>query len=403
MLQEKIRTIAHSVYEDGNTTGATAKESGLLTGNAGIALFFAYLTLACPDGPYEEMTQEYLDKMSDALADQQLSHHLSGGIAGIAFVFQHLRNIGLLDSSEDIGLEALDESIINGSEQDFSGGNWDPLHGLVGLGIYFLERYKETGERKNLERIVDQLNALAVAVAEKGAKVWVTRGFMHYSRDNYNFGMAHGMPGLLSFLAAVYTLDIRRTVIEELIPSCCTFLFNHYQEKGEYYGFPAYIELKPAPRLLPSRNGWCYGDLGMAIALIHCGKALDRKDWVQLGTGIALKTTHIPFEAARCDDASFCHGAIGLVHQYNRLYRATQDVRFKNASDNWLTITHERYYRPDNYPGGYAYRKYDEATGSYADVLRYGLLEGMAGIGLVLLSCDGAIPPDWDIIFQTNV
>lgn len=398
MLHEKIRAIAHSVYNNRDTTGT---ESSLLGGNAGIALFFAYLTIAYPEGPYEEITLEYLEKMSDALADQQLSHHLSTGIAGIAFVFQHLRNIGLLDNSEDIGLGALDESIVAGAEQDFTLGNWDPLHGLVALGIYFLERYKETGESQQLERIVDQLDALAVS--EKGGKAWITRGFRQYSRDNYNFGMAHGMPGLLSFLAAVYTLGIRKTVIEALIPSCCTFLLGHYQEKGGHYAFPGSIELKPQRTPLPSRNGWCYGDLGMALTLIRCGKALTREDWVERGTGIALKTTQIPFEATRCDDASFCHGAIGLAHQYDRLYRSTSDTRFKAAATTWLALSHEHYYRPDIYPGGYAYRQYDEATGSYANRTSYGLLEGISGIGLVLLSSEGTIPPDWDIIFQTNI
>ncbi|MBS1663684.1 MAG: lanthionine synthetase C family protein [Bacteroidetes bacterium] len=398
MLHEKIRAIAHSVYEDRDTA---VKVSGLLSGDAGVALFFAYLAIAYPESPYEEITLEYLEKLSDALAHQQLPHYLSSGVAGIGFVFQHLRNIGLLDGSEDIGLDVLDESIMNGAEQDFSVGNWDPLHGLVGLGIYFLERYKETGESKYLERIVDQLSALAVD--EDSGKVWVTPGYRHYSVDNYNFGMAHGMPGLLSFLAEVYTLGIRRNVIGDLVTSCCTFLLDHYQIDGEHYGFPASIQLKPEPTPLPSRNGWCYGDLGVAIALIHCGRALTRGDWVLLGTEIALKTTQIPFEAAGCGDASFCHGAVGLVHQYYRLFRSTRDIRFKDAADRWLSFMQEKYYRPDAYPGGYAHRKYDESTGSYSDVPSYGLLEGITGIGLVFLSCDAGVLPDWDIIFQTNV
>jgi lantibiotic modifying enzyme len=396
-MNGKIRAIAESLYANRDRV----KESGLLGGDAGITLFFAYLSLAWPESRYEEITQEWLEKLSDALAEQRLAHNLSTGVAGIAFVFQHLRNIGLLDISEDIGLAALDEMVIQGCEQDLTNGNWDPLHGLVGIGIYFIERYKEAHERKYVERIVDQLNALAVT--EKGDKVWITRGFMHYSGDNYNFGMAHGMPGLLSFLAQVYTLGIRRTVIEELIPSCFSFLFGHYQERGEWYGFPGSIELKPEPRPLPSRNGWCYGDLGMANALIHCGRALAREDWVELGVRIALKTTQIPFEASRCGDASFCHGAIGLVHQYNRLYRATLNSAFEAAAVQWLMLTNEHYYRPDKYPGGYAYRKYDEPTRTYENVASYGLLEGVAGIGLVFLSCDAAMPPDWDIIFQTNV
>ena len=396
-LHGKIRAIADALCDNKDKV----KESGLLSGDAGITLFFAYLSLAWPESQYDELTQEWLEKLGDVLARQRLDHNLSTGVAGIAFVFQHLRNLGLLDASEDIGLAALDEMISRGGEQDLASGNWDPLHGLVGIGIYFIERNKETHERKYLERIVDQLNALAVM--KKDDKVWITRGYLHYSGDNYNFGMAHGMPGLLSFLARVYALGIRRSVIEELVPSCFSFLFDHYDERGEWYGFPGSIELKPEPRPLPSRNGWCYGDLGMANALIHCGKALAREDWVELGVRIALKTTHIPFEASRCGDASFCHGAIGLVHQYNRLYRSTLNTGFKAAAAQWLMVTHEHYYRPDKFPGGYAYRKYDEPTRTYENVASYGLLEGITGIGLVFLSCDAALPPDWDIIFQTNV
>ena len=69
---------------------------------------------------------------------------MSAGVAGIAFVFQHLRNIGILDNEDDLNLSDLDEFISRGVEQDFRTGNWDPLHGMTGLGIYFLERNKET-------------------------------------------------------------------------------------------------------------------------------------------------------------------------------------------------------------------------------------------------------------------
>jgi lantibiotic modifying enzyme len=401
-LHGKIRTIADSLYAN----KGKVKESGLLSGDAGITLFFAYLTIAWPESHYEEITQEYLGKLSDALAGERMSHNLSAGIAGIAFVFQHLRNIGLLDGSEDIGLGELDEMISRGGEQDFSDGNWDPLHGLVGLGIYFIERHKETEERKYLERIVDQLNALSST--EKGCSVWVTRGFKHYSQDNYNFGMAHGMPGLLSFLAQVYRLGIRRSVIEELVPSCFSYLFMHYGEKEEWYSFPGSIEVKPVHetgevRSLPTRNGWCYGDLGMANALIHCGRALAREDWVDLGVGIALKTTLIPFEESHCGDAPFCHGAVGLVHQYNRLYEATHNSRFKDAAMEWLIITGNHYYQPDKYDGGYAYRSFDETTKRYQFISSFGLLEGLAGIGVTYLNCCHDIRPDWDILFQTNL
>jgi lantibiotic modifying enzyme len=215
--------------------------------------------------------------------------------------------------------------------------------------------------------------------------------------------MAHGMPGILCFLAQVYALGIRQALISELIPACFSFLLMHRSEMEDWYCFPGFIELKPEPRPFPSRNGWCYGDLGMANALIHCGKALARADWVEFGVRIALKTTHIPFEASGCADAAFCHGAMGLVHQYNRIYRSTHNTQFKDAAGKWLEITRDCYYRPGQYIGGYAFRSYDEASGKHEFISSCGLLEGAAGIGLVLLGCDHHMPTDWDIIFQTNI
>jgi lantibiotic biosynthesis protein len=400
-LGEQITEIADELYHHKDESDS----SDLLGGDAGITLFFAYLAIIDPDRKYESITHEYLEKLSNALSEEELPYNMSAGFAGIAFVFQHLRNIGLLDPSQDLNLSALDEAISIGAERDFREGRWDPLHGLTGLGIYFIERHQETGEKKYLEKIVDQL--VALSSLEKGYRVWVTPGFRHYSKDNYNFGMAHGMPGLLSFLAQVYALGIRQAAIAAIIPSCLSFLLAHCHEKEKWYQFPGSIETAPTPEgrpnLLPSRHGWCYGDLGIANALIHCGKALDRDGWTRMGVDIALQTTLIPFEYSRCADAPFCHGALGLVHQYHRLYQATHDDRFKDAAGQWLDVTREYYYRPGAYPGGYACRRYNEAEGKHEFISSYGLLEGIAGIGLVYLSCQYNIKPGWDIIFQTNI
>jgi class I lanthipeptide synthase len=401
-LQEQIAAIADDLYRNKEDVGS----SDLLGGDAGVTLLFAYLAKVYPGGKYEGIMFEYLDKLSNSLSEDELPHNMSGGIAGIGFVFQHLRNTGLLDQGEDLNLSELDEAISMGAELDFREGKWDPLHGLTGLGIYFIERHKETGQKKYLEKIVDQIGALSVV--ENGFTVWVTRGLRHYSKDNYNFGMAHGMPGLLSFLAQVYSLDIRKSAIEQMIRSCLPFLLSHRSGKQYLYCFPGSIELIPDPetgkrKILPSRNAWCYGDLGMANMLIHCGRSLNQDNWYQMGIDIALRTTNIPFNDSRCADAPFCHGSLGLVHQYNRLYHTTGEKQFKNAAGNWLDATRVHYYRPGRFAGGYACRSFDEAAGKYELISSYGLLEGIAGIGLVYLSCQYDIKPDWDIIFMTNI
>jgi lantibiotic biosynthesis protein len=400
LIDEQISGIAAALSH--NTTPALP---GLLSGDAGIALFFAYLIEAYPDGQYETATSAYLEKLSTAV-EKQSSHNLSAGIAGIGFVFQHLRNIGLLDPLEDINLSALDEAIITRAEQDYSIGNWDPLHGLVGLGIYFLERHKETRETAYLEKIVDHLVTLR-SITKTGS-VWVTAGVPGYGKDNYNFGMAHGMPGVLSFLAKCYALGIRRAGIASILPSCLNFLLAHRNEKNELFVFPSSIDVSQAatekdPQLRHSRNGWCYGDLGMAQALIHCGRTMSKPDWQKTGVDIALQSTMIPYGHSGCADASFCHGSIGLVHQYDRLFRTTNDIRFKKAASDWLDFTHANYYRPQCHPGGFAFRSYNKRSRQFGFIPSFGLLEGMAGIGLVLLSYHYPVPPAWDAIFQTDV
>jgi hypothetical protein len=217
--------------------------------------------------------------------------------------------------------------------------------------------------------------------------------------------MAHGMPGVLSFLAQVYVRGIRQHEIEEMISSCLSFLLDHEYKDDPLYCFPQALNVHPTeeganpfPRL-----GWCYGDLCMANTLIHCGKTLNREDWYDKGIDVALKTTHRTLEGSGCVDAPFCHGTIGLVHQYHRLYLLTRNNIFQDARNKWIDITQDHFYKPGEEAGGYYFQSYNEKTGGVEWTPQYGLLEGSTGIALVYLSILYGIEPDWDIIFLTNV
>lgn len=398
-LAKQVDTIAQQLLDK----KTELNETGLLGGKAGIVLLFAYLAKLFPEKEYLNNTLQYLDELTDALANDELDYNMSGGVAGIAFVFQHLRNMGLLDKSDDLNLSELDEFIDLGINNDFINGNWDPLHGMTGLGIYFLERNKETGEIKWLEKIVDHLAAMRTSVGEY--QLWITPGYEKISNDNYNFGMAHGMPGVLSFLAQVYARGIKQKEIEELISSCLPFLLQYQFDDDSACSFPTAIDVVPKEKEEEpySRHAWCYGDLCMANALIHCGQSLQRNDWKNKGMEVALKTTHRSFENAGCTDAPFCHGTTGLVHLYHRFYKLTGNEVFKYASENWLQITQEQFYKPGEGAGGYYFRTFNKEKEIFEMTSQFGLLEGSAGIALVYLSCLYDIKPDWDAIFLTNV
>ncbi len=397
-LIKQIETIAEQILERKNEV----KEVGLLGGKAGITLLFAYLSRAFPEKEYLQATLDYLDELSDSLSNEELNYNMSAGVGGIAFVFQHLRNLEILDNEVDLNLSDLDEFIAQGVEQDFKTANWDPLHGMTGLGIYFLERNKETAEKKYLEKIVDHLAAMRTQVGE--SKIWITPGYGKYSNDNYNFGTAHGMPGILSFLAQVYERDICQKEIREIISEALPFLLKQ-EYNDPVYCFPTAVEVEPKQEEEKpgSRLGWCYGDLCMAFALIHCGIALRNEEWKNKGIDVALKTTHRTFENAGCTDAPFCHGTVGLVHLYHRLYNLTKNETFKNTSQNWLDITHREFYKPGEGAGGYFFRSFNEEQNIFELTPQYSLLEGSAGIALVYLSFLYDIKPDWDKIFLSNV
>lgn len=398
-LWKQIENIAKQIQKE--KTSIT--EPGLLDGKSGIVLLFAYLSKLFPEKNYSEITGGFLDELSDSLSNDELGYDMSTGVAGIAFAFQHLINIGVLDKSDDLNLSEIDEFISLGVDNDFKNSNWDPLNGMVGLGIYFLERNKETGEKKYLEKIVDYLAKMRTIVNEY--KVWITPGYGKYSNDNYNFGMAHGMPGILSFLAQAHARGIKQQETEEMISSCLPFLLQHEYAEDEEYRFPNSVEVNPGDddQKPGSRLAWCYGDLCMANTLIHCGNSLQKIYWKRKGIDVALKTTDRNVESVGCMDAPFCHGTTGLVHQYNNFYRLTGNEVFKYAAENWLSITLEKYYKPGEGVGGYFFRCLNEETNRFEYMPRYGLLEGSSGIALVLLSDLYDIKPDWDIIFLTNV
>ena len=113
-LAKQVEAIARQILD--KTT--ELDETGLLGGKAGIVLLFAYLSKLFPvhkdsfgEKAYLKNTLQYLDELSDALANDEMDYNMSGGVAGIAFVFQHLRNMGLLDKSDELNLSELDEFI----------------------------------------------------------------------------------------------------------------------------------------------------------------------------------------------------------------------------------------------------------------------------------------------------
>jgi lantibiotic modifying enzyme len=90
-------------------------------------------------------------------------------------------------------------------------------------------------------------------------------------------------------------------------------------------------------------------------------------------------------------DAGLCHGTAGIGHIFYRMWWNTRLPEFKSAADYWFHETLKMAKFEDGLAGYKAW--HGEARGCQNE---YGLLEGIAGIGLALLTYYYEIEPTWD-------
>jgi lantibiotic modifying enzyme len=135
------------------------------------------------------------------------------------------------------------------------------------------------------------------------------------------------------------------------------------------------------------------------MALWQASQTLQNKEWERISLDILLHTTTRTNPVKeKVSDGGFCHGSSGIAHIYNRLYQATEINIFKDAAIYWLHDTLDKAKFIDGIAG---YKTWH--TPKYGGwIMHTGLLEGVSGIGLVLLSAVGDIEPKWDECLLLN-
>jgi lantibiotic modifying enzyme len=137
-----------------------------------------------------------------------------------------------------------------------------------------------------------------------------------------------------------------------------------------------------------SRISWCYGDLGIVIAILQAGIITQNKFWIEESLKIGIQISKRK-DKIGIQDACLCHGTAGNGHIFNRLYQYSEIEEFKNASIFWYAETlkfHELY-------GHFKFYTNDIDNQWKKE---QGILEGSAGIGLALISAISHIEPKWD-------
>lgn len=350
---------------------------GLANGRAGALLYLLYAH------KHELITgfEQFEDAMQDlsCIGFRDIHFSYGAGKAGLNWFYQVMLNHGLLDE-EDTNLLCFDDEYLESfALSALAAGNYDFLYGGIGAAASLLYRHGKAKE--------DFLKEVLLVIDG-----WVKQydgaipGF-HLIENrptpgSVNLGLAHGLPAILKFCLLCYTRDICREMSRDIALQLAAYLKAQAKADHTVCYFPSMAEQGVDGAKETSRLGWCYGDLGLGFVLYQAGIVLEDKTLETFALEVLTHTTgRRRNEQTLVHDAGLCHGSAGIAHMYNRLWQASQLEIFREACDYWMGET----LRLANHTDGVAgYKKWDGAGKDW--VSDFSLLEGAAGIGLVLIS-----------------
>jgi hypothetical protein len=404
--------------------------ANLNRGRAGIAILYAYLaTLGRSDErlrlSYEQAALACLEYAMDVVNDHPMTESLYAGFSGVAWVAEFLARMDSTGTGSPEQLDTAGDVDANRSIDDLLLGlvsrspwrrKYELMDGLVGLGVYALERLPRASAYPLLYAVVDRLEE--VAHTEGDETSWLTPADLlppdlreRAPGGLYNLGMAHGAPALVALFANYLFCDIAVDRVRPLLTGTVTWLLRQRILRGTKRTFPyVVIPERPgvAPRTTragdaepmidqgPARLAWCYGDPAIAVALWLAGSADENPAWLDTARALALDSLERSPEESGVTDTMFCHGSAGLAHLYNRLYHFTGEAALRDAAVAWFEWTLDaRIPDPDAGIAGFHASGLAE-DGTPTKLASPGFLEGAAGTALALAAACSDHEPRWD-------
>ncbi|QBD74930.1 hypothetical protein EPA93_02565 [Ktedonosporobacter rubrisoli] len=390
------------------------KAFSLSGGNTGLALFFSALDALFPEEGWDAVGHQHLQIAVQAFKDlpgaqQRLS--LASGLSGLLFATWSLSHGGtryqkLLATLEQQALpriSALATKVLVKRVHGCAETLYDQISGLAGMGTYLLSRSHVPEVAQTLQTV---LQTILYLTQEKDgvphyyvpAKMALDPAWSAVYPDGYiNCGLAHGIPALLALLSLARMRGIDMPELDVAIKHVADRLVDFHREDEWGITWPRAwpIGRVTSPELLQgTRTAWCYGTPGVAYALWLAGKALDCETYSELARVGMQSVFRRPLAARRISSPSFCHGIAGLLQITLHFANATGDALFSQAA-NTLCEQLLSLYQPASLLG---YRHLD-IEGSQVLVDHPWLLDGVAGIALVLLAASTSNEPSWDRCF----
>jgi lantibiotic modifying enzyme len=393
---QAVDAVAESIPSITSLPGG--RNHSLSRGQAGLALLYTWLARTGRTPQADGVARQYLDQAIEGVSTQAMKPSLYGGFTGVAWAAELVDH--LLDPDAGDRNEEVDDALLRLlSQPNRRPVPHDLVEGVTGLGVYALQRYPRPVAIECLRRVVERLHESA-RHDEHGFYWWTPPAEIHdewrkeYPSGRVDLGVAHGVAGAIALLGGVCGAGIEQAAARPLLEGAVRWLLAHSMATEAGPTFPLWVA--PGFRPYQARCAWCYGDPGIAAALLTAARGAGVPDWEQAAVALAYRAAERPESETGVVNACFCHGAAGLAHLYNRIYQATGEEKLRQAAVYWLERTLDFYRLARDNGGAWVQGSWDQKPWTWTGIE---LVEGAAGVALVLLAATTSVEPLWDRMF----
>jgi lantibiotic biosynthesis protein len=399
---------AHDIARAVAVEAEGGEDASLANGDAGAALLYAWLSRAHPGiaaaerRHTEHMAREFLDSAIAGLSAGLTDASLFTGIAGVAWAVDMVDALLDEDGGEDRNsdIDAYLLQLLRSRRRLVA--PQDLIRSVTGIGVYALRRHPRADAVSCIPAVLQHLQTAAFEDAD--GRYWWTApdeapnpevDRLLYPSGYVDLGVAHGVAGVIALLGAISQRPCHRADALPLLDGAVRWFLAQGLHTEDGLTFPACVA--PGMASSPVGPAWCYGDPGVAVALLTAARGLGDQDLERTAVGLASRAAAMSATVAVPPDGGICHGAAGLAHMYNRLYQSTGEQCLRAAALYWVQHTLTDYHNA---------RATAPTTGSgWVEGGEDGpwdtcdVIQGAAGVALVLLAAATSLEPAWDGMF----
>lgn len=398
LVRKKLHVKLEEIDEIISNTYKNEEEIGVLIGLSGLSMFKFYYSKYLDNNDSAKLGLEILVNCIERINDGYNHTTYCSGIAGFGWTLDHLKREGFIDFDNDKLLTQLDEFLESVMISNMQDGYYDFLHGALGHAYYFLARYKTTKLTRLKEKYKFILLKFIDLLSDKGVKdeegkyKWISKLDINSNEKGYNLSLSHGISSIVGILTKLNQYDDFRMKTEKILVGSIKYILNTKEEGFESFScFPSWVSKNPENKG-PRRLAWCYGDLGIAIRLWYASIIL--KDYELKNISVKILNHASKRTASKNSmviDASICHGSYGNAQIFYRAYQETNLLNFKKTKDFWIQDGLEKAIHKNGFAG---YKQWSGVEKKWTS--ETSLLEGVSGIGLVILDYLSDYDSKWD-------